>query len=66
MVHKQQLIQAVIERTHLLLGAVVFVLSPSKLTAGLKNALDNSIPEGYQDEKGFHFGPKSTAEKANG
>ena len=66
MVHKQHLIQTVIEGSHLLLGAAMVVLSPSKLTAGLKNVLDNSIPEGYQDENGFHFGPKSTAEKING
>jgi hypothetical protein len=60
MVNKQHLIQAVFDRAHVLFGAAAVIVSPSKWTAGLKNALNNSIPEGYQDETGFHFGAKPT------
>ncbi len=51
------------ERTHVLLGVAAIIVSPSKLTAGLKNVLNSSIPEGYQDESGFHFGAKPTAKE---
>jgi hypothetical protein len=60
MVQKQHLIQGLFDRAHVLLGAATMILSPSKLAAGLKNTLNNSIPEGYQDETGFHFGTKPT------
>jgi hypothetical protein len=31
-------------------------LVPAKLVERLKNTLTGHIPEGYQDETGFHFG----------
>jgi hypothetical protein len=63
MLHKQHLIQAIFDRTHVLLGAATMILSPAKLVAGLKNTLNSSIPEGYQDETGFHFGSKPVSEE---
>jgi len=63
MLHKQHLIQTIFDRTHVLLGAATVVLSPAKLVAGFKNALNNTIPEGYQDETGFHFGAETTVEE---
>jgi hypothetical protein len=36
--------------------------SPAGIIARLKNAVKSSIPVGYQDETGFHYGVK-TAEK---
>jgi hypothetical protein len=63
MLHKQQLLQIAIDRTHVLLGAATMIVSPSKWAASLKNALNSSIPEGYQDESGFHFGAKAPVEE---
>ena len=51
------------DRAHVLLGAATVILSPAKLAAGLKNTLNHAIPEGYQDETGFHFGAKPTVEQ---
>ncbi len=65
MVHKQQLIQTVVGRAHVLLGMAAVIASPSKLATALKNTLNSSIPEGYQDETGFHFGSKPTAEETH-
>jgi hypothetical protein len=62
MLNKQHLIQTIFDRTHILLGAATVILSPAKLAAGLKNSLNIAIPEGYQDETGFHFGAKPTVE----
>jgi hypothetical protein len=63
MLNKQHLIQMIFDRTHILLGAATMILSPAKLAGGIKNALNSSIPEGYQDESGFHFGSKPVAEE---
>jgi hypothetical protein len=63
MLNKQHLIQTIFDRTHVLLGAATVILSPAKLAAGLKNSLNHAIPEGYQDETGFHFGAKPTVEQ---
>jgi hypothetical protein len=62
MLNKQHLIQTIFERTHVLLGAATVILSPAKLAAGLKNSIFAKVPEGYEDETGFHFGAKPTVE----
>ena len=55
MMHKQQAIE------HKdWLDEVRAVLFPSKLVGSLKSLLNIEIPEGYQDEKGFHFGDQPT------
>ena len=43
-------------------GTVVFSSMFGGVIAKFKNAIRVEIPEGYQDETGFHFGVK-TAEK---
>jgi hypothetical protein len=48
--------QYVIEREDWL-DAAAAALWPHKLIEWLANALKMEIPEGYQDETGFHFGP---------
>jgi hypothetical protein len=58
MLNKQHLVQAILERTNVLLGAPTVILSPAKLAAGLKNSIFSKVPEGYEDEAGFHFGAK--------
>jgi hypothetical protein len=63
MLNKQHLIQAIFERTHVLLGAATVILSPAKLVAGLKSSIFSKVPEGYEDEMGFHFGAKPTVEQ---
>src|SRR6202021_3711295 len=44
MLNKQHLIQAIFERTHVLLGAATVILSPAKLAAGLKNSIFSKVP----------------------
>ena len=63
MLNKQHLIQTIFERTHVLLGAATVILSPAKLASGLKNSIFSKVPEGYEDETGFHFGAKPTVEQ---
>jgi hypothetical protein len=63
MLNKQDLIQAIFHRTHVLLGAATVILSPAKLVAGLKDSIFSNVPEGYEDESGFHFGSKATIEQ---
>jgi hypothetical protein len=53
MMHKQQ----VIEHKDWLDEASA-VLFPAKLVERFKNLFKMEIPEGYEDEKGFHFGTK--------
>jgi hypothetical protein len=52
-----------IDQTNVLIGMIIMVMSPVKWVVGLKNILNSSIPEGYQDESGFHFGTKAAVEK---
>ena len=35
-----------------------FGFSPAGIIAKLKNAVKSSVPVGYQDESGFHYGVK--------
>jgi hypothetical protein len=41
------------------LSAVSVILVPSKWIGRLTNSIKSFIPEGYEDETGFHFSPKS-------
>jgi hypothetical protein len=58
MMHKQQ----VIEHKDWL-DEVRTVLFPTKLVESLKSLFKMEIPEGYEDEKGFHFGVQPTPNK---
>jgi hypothetical protein len=63
MLTKQHLMQTMFDRAHVLLGAAAVILSPSKLASRLTNALNSSIPEGYEDETGFHYGSEPSKEE---
>jgi hypothetical protein len=65
MLNKPHLIHTLIDRTQVLLAAATVILSPAKFAAGLKNALNSSIPEGYEDDAGFHFGSEPSREEKN-
>jgi len=43
------------------LDAAIEGLWPARVVERLKNILILKVPEGYQDEKGFHFGARPTA-----
>ena len=58
MMHKQQ----VIEHKDWL-DEVRTVLFPTKLVESLKSLFKMEIPEGYEDEKGFHFGVQPAPNK---
>jgi hypothetical protein len=38
-------------------------LVPAKLVTRLKNTINIKIPEGYEDEAGFHFGSEPTVKQ---
>ena len=63
MLDKIHFIHSIIDRTSLWLNAAAISALPSKLAGGLKNSINMSIPEGYEDEGGFHFGIDPTVEK---
>ena len=58
MMHKQQ----VIEHKDWL-DEVRTVLFPTKLVESLKSLFKMELPEGYEDEKGFHFGVQPAPNK---
>ena len=55
MMHKQQVIE---HRDWL--DEVRAVLFPTRLVESFKSLFKMEISEGYEDEKGFHFGIQST------
>jgi hypothetical protein len=63
MLDKIHFLHSIIDRTSVWLNAAAIMAFPSKLAGGLKNSIDMSIPEGYEDEIGFHFGMDPKAEK---
>jgi hypothetical protein len=63
MSEKIKYIHSIVERTKQWLNAATNLALPSKLAGGLKNSINMTIPEGYEDEGGFHFGIDPTAEK---
>lgn len=63
MLTKQHMMQMMLDWAHVLLGAAAVILSPTKLASRLTNALNSSIPEGYEDEMGFHFGSEPSKEE---
>ena len=63
MLDRIHFIHSIIDRTALWLNAATITALPSKLAGNLKNSIDMSIPEGYEDEIGFHFGMDPKAEK---
>lgn len=56
--------QCVIERKDWLDDASV-ALWPHRLVERLKTALKIEIPEGYQDENGFHFGTQPASKQSH-
>lgn len=63
MLDKIHFIHSIVDRTSVWLNAAAIAAIPSKLTGSLKNSIEMSIPEGYEDEIGFHFGMDPKAGK---
>jgi len=63
MLDKIHFLHSIVDRTSVWLNAAAITALPAKLAGGLKNSIDMSIPEGYEDEIGFHFGMDPKAKK---
>lgn len=64
MLDKIHFIHSIVGRTPVWLSMAAIAALPSKLAGGLKNSIEMSIPEGYEDEIGFHFGKDPKADKS--
>jgi len=56
MLDKMHFLHSIVDRTSLWLNVASISALPAKLSGGLKNSISMSIPEGYEDDGGFHFG----------
>ena len=56
MIDKINIIHTVLGKAPALSQIAVLAVAPIKWVGSLKNSITNSIPEGYEDDGGFHFG----------
>lgn len=56
MLDKIHSLHSIIDRTSLWLNLAAISALPAKFSWGLKNSISSNIPEGYEDDGGFHFG----------
>jgi hypothetical protein len=63
MLDKINFLHSIVDRTSLWLNVAAISAFPAKLSGSLKNSISMNIPEGYEDDGGFHFGTDPEVEK---